>query len=163
MAIVEGAAGSGKTTTLRPVADLYRERGYSVVATAVAWRAALELGSDLDADALCVDKLLAMAARGRAPVDGKTVVFVDEAGMLSSAHADRILDLARKQGREAGSGGGHGAAAAGDGGSGPQAGPRRGGLGAGWTRCAASGPTPRTRWSGSTERRGRTRAAGQRR
>ena len=98
VAIVEGAAGSGKTTTLRPVADLYRERGYSVIATAVAWRAALELGSDLDADALCVDKLLAMAARDRAPVDGKTVVFVDEAGMLSSAHADRILDLARQRG-----------------------------------------------------------------
>ena len=98
VAIIEGAAGSGKTTTLRPVADLYRERGYGVIATAVAWRAALELGSDLDADALCVDKLLAMAARGRAPVDGKTVVFVDEAGMLSSAHADRILDLARQRG-----------------------------------------------------------------
>ena len=98
VAIVEGAAGSGKTTTLRPVADLYRERGYSVIATAVAWRAALELGSDLDADALCVDKLLAMAARGRAPVDERTVVFVDEAGMLSSAHADRILDLARARG-----------------------------------------------------------------
>ena len=98
VAIVEGAAGSGKTTTLRPVADLYRERGYSVVATAVAWRAALELGSDLDADALCVDKLLAMAARGRAPVDGRTVIFVDEAGMLSSAHADRILALARERG-----------------------------------------------------------------
>ena len=98
VAIIEGAAGSGKTTTLRPVADLYRERGYSVVATAVAWRAALELGSDLDADALCVDKLLAMAARGRAPVDERTVVFVDEAGMLSSAHAERILALARARG-----------------------------------------------------------------
>ena len=98
VAIIEGAAGSGKTTTLRPVADLYRERGYSVIATAVAWRAALELGSDLDADALCVDKLLAMAARDRAPVDERTVIFVDEAGMLSSAHADRILDLARQRG-----------------------------------------------------------------
>ena len=96
--IVEGAAGSGKTTTLRPIADLYRERGYSVVATAVAWRAALELGSDLDAEAFCVDKLLSMAARNRAPVDERTVVFVDEAGMLSSAHADRILDLARQRG-----------------------------------------------------------------
>ena len=83
VAIVEGAAGSGKTTTLRPIADLYRERGYRVVATAVAWRAALELGGDLDAPAMCVDKLLALAARYRAPVDGRTVVFVDEAGMLS--------------------------------------------------------------------------------
>ena len=28
IALIEGAAGSGKTTTLRPIVDLYRERGY---------------------------------------------------------------------------------------------------------------------------------------
>ena len=41
VAIIEGAAGSGKTTTLRPIADLYREHGSDIIATAVAWRTAV--------------------------------------------------------------------------------------------------------------------------
>ena len=47
-AIIEGAAGSGKTTTLRPIADLYREQGKTIIATAVAWRTAVALGNDVD-------------------------------------------------------------------------------------------------------------------
>ena len=46
LAIIEGAAGAGKTTTLRPIVDLYTERGSSVIATAVAWRTAVALGND---------------------------------------------------------------------------------------------------------------------
>ena len=33
--VIEGAAGSGKTTTLRPITDLHREHGYEIVPTAV--------------------------------------------------------------------------------------------------------------------------------
>ena len=58
VAVIEGAAGSGKTTTLRPIADLCREHGGTVIATAVAWRTAVALGNDLDARPFCVDKLL---------------------------------------------------------------------------------------------------------
>ncbi len=43
VAVIEGAAGSGKTTTLRPIADLCREHGGTVIATAVAWRTAVAL------------------------------------------------------------------------------------------------------------------------
>ena len=64
VAIIEGAAGSGKTTTLRPIADLYREHGSDIIATAVAWRTAVALGNDVDARPFCVDKLLRLAARG---------------------------------------------------------------------------------------------------
>ena len=55
VAIIEGAAGSGKTTTLRPIADLYREHGQSIIATAAAWRTAVALGNDVDARPFCVD------------------------------------------------------------------------------------------------------------
>ena len=98
VAIIEGAAGSGKTTTLRPIADLYREHGQSIIATAVAWRTAVALGNDVDARPFCVDKLLRLAARGGIEIDGHTTIIVDEAGMLSTRQAHHILRLSQRHG-----------------------------------------------------------------
>ena len=98
MAIIEGAAGSGKTTTLRPIADLYREHGQSIIATAVAWRTAVALGNDVDARPFCVDKLLRLAARGGIEINKDTTIIVDEAGMLSTRQAHYILRLSERHG-----------------------------------------------------------------
>ncbi|MDE0059586.1 MAG: relaxase domain-containing protein [Defluviicoccus sp.] len=98
IAIIEGAAGSGKTTTLRPVADLYREQGYDIIATSVSWRVTLELGSDLDAPNHCVDALHAGMVSGKLTIGPKTVIVVDEAGQLSSLQAAQILRMARGAG-----------------------------------------------------------------
>ena len=98
VAIIEGAAGSGKTTTLRPIADLYREHGSDIVATAVAWRTAVALGNDVDARPFCVDKLLRLAARGGIEINKDTTIIVDEAGMLSTRQAHHILRLSERHG-----------------------------------------------------------------
>ena len=98
VAIIEGAAGSGKTTTLRPIADLYREHGNDIIATAVAWRTAVALGNDVDARPFCVDKLLRLAARGGIDIDENTTIIVDEAGMLSTRQAHHILRLSECHG-----------------------------------------------------------------
>ena len=78
VAVIEGAAGSGKTTTLRPITDLHREHGYEIVPTAVAWRTAVALGDDCDARPYCVDKLLKLAAKGQIEIGANTLIVVDE-------------------------------------------------------------------------------------
>ena len=98
VAVIEGVAGSGKTTTLRPITDLHKEHGYEIVPTAVAWRTAVALGDDCDARAYCVDKLLKLAAKEQVEIGAKTLIVVDEAGMLSTRQAHHILQLSERHG-----------------------------------------------------------------
>ena len=98
ISIVEGAAGSGKTTTMRPIVDLYKQHGYNFVATAIAWRTATELANDCDIPPYSCDRLLNEASRGKLHLDEKSIIIVEEAGMVSTRHTNRILKLAQESG-----------------------------------------------------------------
>ncbi|UIN38436.1 MobF family relaxase [Methylobacterium oryzae] len=98
LALIEGAAGSGKTTTLRVVTAQYRAQGKTVLATATAWRTAQMLRDELGVEARAVDSLLARARTGRAVLDRNTVLLVDEAGQIGSRAMHALLSLARERG-----------------------------------------------------------------
>ncbi|MFB0492106.1 conjugative relaxase-like TrwC/TraI family protein [Methylobacterium sp. OAE515] len=98
LALIEGAAGSGKTTALKVVTDQYHAQGRRVLATATAWRTAHMLREELGVEARAVDSLLAQARAGKTVLDRDSVLLVDEAGQLGSRAMHALLALARECG-----------------------------------------------------------------
>ena len=58
----------------------------------------MTLGDDCDARAYCVDKLLKLTAKEQVEIGAKTLIVVDEAGMLSTRQAHHILQLSERHG-----------------------------------------------------------------
>ena len=98
LAVVEGAAGSGKTTTLLAIAQTYQRAGHRVIGSAVAWRAALQLGDECSIESRALDSWLAKQRDGQAVFDRKTVLVVDEAGLLSTRQMHAVLAAAQAGG-----------------------------------------------------------------
>lgn len=91
IAVIEGAAGSGKTTSLRPIVEAHRAAGYTVLGSATAWRIAHQLRDDLGIEARATDSWLAARGAGQTFLDDRTLLVVDEAGQLSSRQMHAVL------------------------------------------------------------------------
>lgn len=98
IAVIEGAAGSGKTTSLRSIVEAHRAAGYHVVGSATAWRIAHQLRDDLGIEAKATYAWLAGHAAGRPFLDDKTLLVVDEAGQLSSRQMHAVLAQVERAG-----------------------------------------------------------------
>lgn len=91
IAVIEGAAGSGKTTSLRPIVEAHRDAGYRVLGSATAWRIAHQLRDDLGIEARATDAWLAQGRVEGRFLDDRTLLVVDEAGQLSSRQMHALL------------------------------------------------------------------------
>lgn len=91
IALVEGAPGSGKSTSLQPVVQQYQAGGYRVIAAATAWKIAQGLGADLNIDSHAIAALIAKINKGERVLDSHTVLVVDEFGLLSAADTRTLL------------------------------------------------------------------------
>jgi len=102
LAIVEGAAGSGKTTTLKVVVDCYtsantkRTSRKRVLGCATAWRTVEMLRDELGIDGFAVDSLLARINAGQDILDRNTVLLVDECGQIGSRSMNDLLGAVAK-------------------------------------------------------------------
>ena len=91
-----GRAGTGKTRTLSPVIERMRSEGYRVIAAAPAWRTARMLRDDLKVEAKALDAWLAADRRGDRFLDARTVLLVDEAGLLGVRATHALFEAVRR-------------------------------------------------------------------
>jgi conjugative relaxase-like TrwC/TraI family protein len=110
--LVVGKAGTGKTYTLGVARHAWQLDGYHVLGAAPTGIATVCLGAEGFEEVATVDRLLAEldatsggrrgSGRGQggdaSPLDARTVLVVDEAGMLGSRKLARLLDHAQHAG-----------------------------------------------------------------
>ena len=94
---IEGAAGSGKSTVLAPLADIFRRDGGQVIAAATAWQTAAALGDDIGEKdmGVAVDALISQVEKKTRVIAAGTTIVVDEAGLLDVAQMQRLLTFSR--------------------------------------------------------------------
>jgi hypothetical protein len=95
VAVVVGRAGTGKTFALGIARHAWQLDGYRLLAAAPIGIATMSLqGEGFEEVATC-DRLLGDLERGTEQLDARTVLVVDEAGMLGSRKLARLLDHAQ--------------------------------------------------------------------
>jgi ATP-dependent exoDNAse (exonuclease V) alpha subunit len=94
--VVVGRAGTGKTFALGIVRHAWQLGGYRPIATAPTGIATVSLEAEGFEEVATCDRLLADLDRGREQLDSRTVLVVDEAGMLGSRKLARLLEHAQQ-------------------------------------------------------------------
>jgi ATP-dependent exoDNAse (exonuclease V) alpha subunit len=96
VAVVVGRAGTGKTFALGIARHAWQLDGYRLLAAAPTGIASLSLqGEGFEEVATC-DRLLGDLEKGHEQLDARTVLVVDEAGMLGSRKLARLLEHAQQ-------------------------------------------------------------------
>ena len=96
--MIAGEAGTGKSTTLAAVRDAYESTGYRVIG--MAWTNAVvqNLSCDGFRNPTTIASELRRLETGSTQWDHRTVLIVDEAGMLSTRHLAAVTKQARAAG-----------------------------------------------------------------
>lgn len=93
ISVVVGVAGSGKTTALAEATGRWQYEGHTVIGAALAAKAARNLADGAGIEAGTIHRLLARLDAGSQHLDDRTVLIVDEAGMVGTR---TIADLAER-------------------------------------------------------------------
>jgi conjugative relaxase-like TrwC/TraI family protein len=96
VALVVGRAGTGKTFALGIARHAWQLDGYRLLAAAPTGIATISLQGEGFEDVATCDRLLADLDRGQEQLDPRTVLVVDEAGMVGSRKLTRLLEHAHQ-------------------------------------------------------------------
>jgi hypothetical protein len=96
VALVVGRAGTGKTFALGIARHAWQLDGYRLLATAPTGIATMSLQGEGFEDMATCDRLLGDLDASREQLDARTVLVVDEAGMVGSRKLTRLLEHAQQ-------------------------------------------------------------------
>ena len=98
-AVLVGDAGTGKSTSMEAVREAYQAAGYKVVGLAPTGKAAAGLEQSTGIQSKTIDSYLSQVERSKAPApDAKTVVILDEAGMVDSRRLHSLREVLERGG-----------------------------------------------------------------
>lgn len=95
---VTGMAGTGKTYMLDAAREALEAEGYHVLGAALAGKAAEGLDQGAHIPSSTVASLLKRMEGGHFSFDSKTVLVVDEAGMIGTRHMHALVDATQSAG-----------------------------------------------------------------
>ena len=98
LAIVTGYAGTGKSAMLGIARDEWERAGYRVVGGALSGIAAENLESGSGIASRTIAGLEHQWSGGRELLDERTVLVIDEAGMIGTRQMERVISEAEKRG-----------------------------------------------------------------
>ncbi|MBZ0071422.1 MAG: relaxase domain-containing protein [Gammaproteobacteria bacterium] len=91
VSVMIGDAGTGKSTSMQVLKSAYESAGFEVVGAAPSGKAAAGLAESTGIDSYTVDSLLARIASEKIVLTEKSVLVVDEAGMIGSRHLHSLV------------------------------------------------------------------------
>ncbi|KUY63385.1 hypothetical protein WI25_28695 [Burkholderia cepacia] len=95
---VNGAAGTGKSYVLAAAREAFEADGLRVIGAALQGKTADDMQRDAGIDSRTLHSLLGALEKGAVQLDPRTVVFIDEAGMVGSRQLEKVLDFAQAAG-----------------------------------------------------------------
>ena len=98
VAIVQGMAGTGKSYALETAKDIWEKEGYQVRGVALQGKAAEGIVQSSGIESATIHSTLHQIEHGKIKLDAKTVLVVDEAGMVDSRLMDKLQGEADRAG-----------------------------------------------------------------
>lgn len=96
--VLEGHAGAGKSFTLGAAREAFEDAGYEVRGAALSNAAANNLTAEAGIQSTSIAKLENSIERGEIELNSKTVLVIDESGMVSTNQMARLVEACENTG-----------------------------------------------------------------
>ena len=98
LSIISGIAGSGKTRMMIAARECWEREGNRVIGAALGGQAAVELGKGSGIGSVSIARLFANIAAKKLTLNSRTILVVDEAGMVATPEMLRLVTLCHEAG-----------------------------------------------------------------